>query len=385
MLKKKGMDEITKIVRLVNKTVERNREEVIICVVIICKQEEKIIKRCLDSTRSVGNYWCICDTGSTDKTVEVVEDWFDENKVDGHVCNHEWENFGHNRTLAIKTAEHCYPDSTYHLHIDCDMVLKVGKMFNKNTLIHDSYSFEQTNGDLTYRNTRLTKASLNWKSLGVTHEYYHSSTSKESKSLHRNIIWINDMNDGGSKNDKFFRDYNLLVKGIKDEPNNVRYVFYMAQTLMALERWDNAIRYYTKRIEMEGYHEEIYYSYYKRGECYEELDKWGDAVSSYLQAHNHTPTRSESLYEIVYHYRNGEDYHNAALFCKIAMKIKRPKDLDLFILDTVYNYLLEYEYSIIAFYVDDIKGGIKSSERVLNSRASNHIKKLVNDNMEFYR
>nr|QBK92375.1 MAG: glycosyl transferase family 2 [Pithovirus LCPAC401] len=379
------MDEITKIIRSVNETVEREREEVIICVVIICRQEEKIIKRCLDSTISVGNYWCICDTGSTDNTVEVVEDWFDENKVDGQICNHKWVDFGHNRTLAIKTAEYHYPNSTYHLHIDCDMILKVGKMFNKNTLFYDSYSFEQTNGDLTYRNIRLTKVSLNWKSLGVTHEYYHSSTSKESKSLHRNMIWIDDMDDGGSKDDKFIRDYNLLIGGIRAEPDNVRYVFYMAQTLMALERWDNAIRYYTKRIEMGGYHEEIYYSYYKRGECYEKLDKWNDALSSYLQAYNHTPTRSESLYEIVYYYRNESDHHLAALFCKIAMKIKRPEDLHLFILDTVYDHLLEYEYSIIAFYVDDIKGGIKSSERVLNSNAPNYIKKMVSINMEFYR
>lgn len=378
------MDEITKVVRSVNARIKKDQKEVTICIVIICKQEEKIIRRCLDSTRSVGDFWCICDTGSTDKTMSIVEEWFDYNKVEGCILKHKWINFGHNRSLSIKTAEYYYPNSTYHLHIDCDMILKIGKSWNKNVLMRDSYSFEQTNGNQTYSNIRLTKASLSWRSSGVTHEYYNSDAAGSTEYLPRNMIWIDDINDGGSKNDKYTRDYSLLSKGIKDEPGNERYIFYMGQTLRELDRWREAIKYYTQRIEMEGYEEEIYYSYYRRGDCYEKIDEWGNALASYLQAYDHTPARSESLYEIINYYRHEEDYHTAALFYKTAMKIKRPKQLHLFIDDSIYDHQIEYEYSVIAYYVGDVEGGIRSIKNVLKSNAPNHLKRSVDSNMEWY-
>ena len=41
-------------------------------------------------------------------------------------------------------------------------------------------------------------------------------------------LFIRDIGDGGAKHDKFERDIRLLLDGIKEEPNNVRYYFYLA-------------------------------------------------------------------------------------------------------------------------------------------------------------
>nr|QBK93316.1 MAG: glycosyl transferase family 2 [Pithovirus LCPAC404] len=363
-------------------------DTVTICTVIICKNESEIIKRCLDSTKFASDFWCVCDTGSTDNTVELIQEWFEENEIknEGKVCNHKWVNFGHNRSLSIVTAKNEFPKATYHLHIDCDMILKVGDKFDKNKLTRPSYNITQKNGQMSYDNTRLTKSCYSWRSVGVTHEYLSAPGVSTRDHLGRDVIWIDDRNDGGCKADKFVRDYRLLKQGIKDEPKNIRYYFYIAQTSLCLGRYKEAIEWYNKRIAMGGYHEEIFYSYYKIGDCYQALKDWPNAHQAYLSGYNHTPSRSETLYEIVKHYRILDGQHKiAALYAKLAMKIKKPTDLYLFIQDTVYDYECAYEYSVIAYYIGDISGGIEASIRVLDSAAPNTLKNSVKTNFKFYK
>ena len=45
-------------------------------------------------------------------------------------------------------------------------------------------------------------------------------------------FWINDIGEGGCKEDKFERDIRLLSKGIEEEPNNPRYYFYLAHYIL---------------------------------------------------------------------------------------------------------------------------------------------------------
>ena len=42
---------------------------------MIVKNESKIITRCLDQVKEIVDCICICDTGSEDNTVEIIEDF----------------------------------------------------------------------------------------------------------------------------------------------------------------------------------------------------------------------------------------------------------------------------------------------------------------------
>jgi glycosyltransferase involved in cell wall biosynthesis len=42
--------------------------------ILMVKNEEKIIKRCLEAVEGIVDAYAINDTGSTDKTVEIVHD-----------------------------------------------------------------------------------------------------------------------------------------------------------------------------------------------------------------------------------------------------------------------------------------------------------------------
>ena len=80
--------------------------KVTICLNMIVKNESHIIIQTLTNLCSKINfsYWVICDTGSTDNTKELISNFFKEKEIKGELFDHEWKDFGHNRTLALACA-----------------------------------------------------------------------------------------------------------------------------------------------------------------------------------------------------------------------------------------------------------------------------------------
>ena len=69
-------------------------------------------------------YWisyCICDTGSTDDTVEIIESFFREKNIPGKVIREPFRNFEYNRSFALKACDEI--DADRILLMDADMVL----------------------------------------------------------------------------------------------------------------------------------------------------------------------------------------------------------------------------------------------------------------------
>ena len=70
-----------------------------ITLVMIVKNESKVITRCFDSVKDYIDYWVICDTGSTDGTQNIIISYFKEKDIPGELHEDKWENFGYNRSL----------------------------------------------------------------------------------------------------------------------------------------------------------------------------------------------------------------------------------------------------------------------------------------------
>ena len=227
-----------------------NPNKASICLNMIVRNESRIIKRLLQSVLPIIDTYVICDTGSTDDTPNIIKSFFDENLIPGQVITEPFKNFGYNRTVALKAA---YGKATYALLLDADMIFKIEPSFNKQALIADSYLITQKGGGLSYYNTRLIKLDIDAKSTGPTHEYYDMPRGSRNERL--DTIWIDDIGDGGSKGDKFNRDIRLLKQGIKEEPNNGRYYFYLANSYFNSAQHQESIPYYIKRIELGGWYE----------------------------------------------------------------------------------------------------------------------------------
>ena len=162
---------------------DKKENENKIILVMIVRNESKIIRRCLDSARSILDAILVCDTGSTDETVSIVEETIKEFKIPGKVLQQQWQSFGHNRTLSFESAQVYAIDyltknlkwplnSCYALFIDADMMLVVKDDFKKKDLTEDGYSLFQHTSSLSYSNLRLARLDWPWKSHRRTHEYW---------------------------------------------------------------------------------------------------------------------------------------------------------------------------------------------------------------------
>lgn len=364
-------------------------EKTKLCLTMIVKNESRIIERCLGSVKDIVDCISICDTGSTDNTIALIEKFMQTNNIPGKVHRHEWKNFGHNRSLSVLAAQQTLKDlnfsipDSYLLLIDADMMLEVDPAFSKSELNRDSYLVLQKATDLSYYNTRLIHASLPWVCVGVTHEYWSAPSADLGTQL--KTLVIDDRNDGGCKADKFERDIRLLTQGLKDEPDNERYVFYLAQSHMCLSQYEEAIKWYQERIKRGGWKEEVWFSKFMIGECYEGLGKWDLALQAYLEAYQFTPTRAEPLQKIANYYRLHNQPELAYMFAKQGQRIPYPTDHLLFVSHPVYDYQFDEELSIAAFYTRYRDEGFDATDRlILKRNVPGNVKEQAYRNLQYY-
>ena len=93
-----------------------------LCLTMMVKNESHIITRCLDSIVNTIDYWVICDTGSTDGTQSIIKDYFSKKGVPGELHEHQWENYGYNRTLTLAAAKN---KADYLLLADADYIFHI--------------------------------------------------------------------------------------------------------------------------------------------------------------------------------------------------------------------------------------------------------------------
>lgn len=324
-----------------------------IILISMIKNEESIIERCLTSILTLVDGICVTDTGSTDKTVSIVNEFFKKLEIPSKLYQDEWQNFGHNRSNSFLNAlDFCKKlnwdlNKTYGLLLDADMKLVVGK-FDKNELHATGYNIIQSNSHLDYYNTRFIRMDYDWKCIGVTHEYWNGNNNGL---LEKDKIYINDVGDGGCKTDKFSRDIRLLEQGIKDDPNNARYYFYLAQSYKDNGSFEKAIENYKIRIKNGGWYEEVWYSYYMISKCYLELKNEIKFEQWALKAYNYRKNRSEPIYELVKYFREISQHYKAYYYYLIGKNISYPKDDTLFIETNIYKFKFDWEYTILHYYI----------------------------------
>ena len=350
--------------------------------ILMVRNESKILERCLKAVEDVVDAFCIHDTGSTDNTCEIAEEFLKTHK--GCLTTSVWSNFGFNRSASFTEAQKFIKSrpsewdekDTYGLLIDADMVFHAEEL-RKQTLTDYGYTVLQKSGSLRYPNTRLVRMDYAWTCKGVTHEYWDGPTS----GLDDTVCWIEDKNDGGCKSDKFERDARLLEQGLLDEPDNVRYLFYLAQTYHSLGRWKDAIAMYKRRFDAGGWDEERWYSLYMIGQSWLTLDNPIKFEEYMMKAYEFNPSRSENLYKLAKYFREKGDHYKCYHYAKLGRAIPS-STASLFVETNVYEGLFEYEMTVALFYMGKLRDGLRESMSYLLKRTENLDN--VYGNMSFY-
>jgi tetratricopeptide (TPR) repeat protein len=362
----------------------QNENNPTLCLNMIVKNESKIITRLFDSVLPIIDCYCICDTGSTDNTIEIITEYFKNKNIPGKIILEPFKNFCYNRTFALNS---CVGMSDFLLLMDADMILEV-KNFDKKMLNNgDSFTILQGNESFYYQNQRIIRNNGLYNYIGVTHEYINTPSDNRPHNIEKNSLFICDVGDGGSKSDKFERDIKLLLDGIKDEPKNERYYFYLANSYHDSGRFGEAINIYKKRIELGGWVEEVWYSYYRIGLCYKNMGKIENAIFSWMEGYDFYPFRLEGIYEILYYYRINSKHKLGDILYKLARNIldkNLNRDHYLFLHNDIYTSKIYYEFSVFAAYT-----GITNINyeviKILNNSKDDGEKNNLLSNMKFYK
>lgn len=261
----------------------------------ICKNEEPVIDRMLTSMKGMWDVAVMCDTGSTDKTIEIAE-------THGCIIEHfNWiDDFGAARNYSLqKLYEHC-PDVDAIMWADLDdVIMSPDDVIKFRELIDQFmeqpqydcinmpyiYSHDKScvgnEGIANFRYYRLRVFKRNsgcyWKCR--VHEYIESNPEKH---LNIDTVTFHHYRDETKGTINTARNRRILQKVWEEasEAEKPRYTFYLAKEFTYAGMYDEAIEKFKSYLPIANWMPEKIRSLYELGECYyhkkdfEEATKW---------------------------------------------------------------------------------------------------------------
>lgn len=321
-----------------------------VCLNMIVKNESAVIKRCLESVLPIIDYWVISDTGSTDGTQKIIVDYMKEKNVPGELHERPWKNFAHNRNEALQLAK---GKSDYVLFIDADEYLVYDDDFTLPELDKDYYYLILTWPGSQWKKISLLDMRHSWEWVGVLHEVICPPADRTYDTIEkvRNIYTV----DGARSQDplKYQKDAEVLEAALKEEPNNTRYLFYLAKTYDSYGNKQKALENYQKRADKAYQGDpEGFWSQMQVGILQEEMKMPPEAIiDSYKKAAKLCRNRLEPYYYLARYYRSINDPLRAYHVAKIGITIPLPTKETFFIEGWMYDYGLLMELSISSFHV----------------------------------
>lgn len=362
----------------------------------MCKNEEHCILNTLNSVAPYIDYLLVCDTGSTDRTVEIVQQFMEDTGIPGEIIHDVFEGFGPTKTRMMEAV---YGKTDYVLHVDSDDVL-MGEFDFNNRGNYDAYFMTMTKGnsDVTYLATVIYNNRLRWKFCGVAHTTI--------KCLDRENFSIGEIKDGyvccdsvGARSfdpEKYLKDAKKLKKQffetLYDDPDNLnaRSVFYTAQSYMDYGDLNKAIEWYSLYLHINNtWVEERFESLVRIARCLIQLGRGKDEVLKQLnRAIDLFPDRAEPYYFAGEYllYREVDcqlayDYLSRGRACSLE---NAKSKYVLFIQDQIYGLAFNDNLSVACSYIGKYEEGLQLVKEIINLPEYQVHRERLTRNLEFF-
>jgi glycosyltransferase involved in cell wall biosynthesis len=257
----------------------------LIGLVVICKNEENFIGRCLRSVKPLLSWWTIVDTGSTDHTKEIIRK--EMKGVKGELHESEFVDFSTSRNEALA---HARGKAKWLLLLDADETVEAHE--DLLTWLEpdpcpevDAWQVAIHDSGTTWRRPLLIRGDREWRYIGPVHEYLDTSSART-----RPLLGLDVTHHGSNRHNaivKFDRYLTLLKPDL--ERGDPRATFYSAECYRFLGCIPKAIELYQKRASMNSFEEEAWYAEYQAA-------KLSRNVTALLKAYERRPWRPEPLW-----------------------------------------------------------------------------------------
>lgn len=238
-----------------------------ICLNMIVKNEAKNLERLFATLYPWIDYYVISDTGSSDNTIEIINELGRSYNIPGIIVKNEWINFAHNRNLALEAAiiekEAGRHNSNWIMIIDADEEFKVlDEKWKVNLQAGLSYTtYKKVNGIAVKHPFLIWIPGQKFIWEGVVHNYLVNLNGK-TRQLHTNEVYIKYNQFEGAKSHPFLNsdekdraDIEILLKEFQSTvitKVTVQRYFQLAHLYRNIDDHTNSVLYLRKIID---YHE----------------------------------------------------------------------------------------------------------------------------------
>jgi len=287
---------------------------------MIVRNEEDTIAQCLDSVKGIPDEIVIVDTGSTDKTKDIVRLYTDR------IYDFEWiDDFAAARNFAFNQAT-----MDYILWLDADDVLSevdCQKFLELKNNLDPSYvavnmpyilSSDEF-GVVTYsfRRNRLVKRKKNFHWIGAVHEYigaYGQILKSDICVTHKGTSEVSE------RNLKIFEK--CQSKGTLFSPRDL---YYYGNELFEHQLYHRAIEVYQKFLATgQGWVEDKLSACARLTDCFQQLGDKEKELEFNLKSFEYANPRAEFCCRLGYYFLRSEQYDQATFWYSLATKLEKP-------------------------------------------------------------
>lgn len=345
---------------------------------MIVKNEETVLKRCLQSVKDIVDEIIIVDTGSTDKTKDIAYLFTD------NVYNFEWINdFAKARNYSFSKAT-----QDYILWLDADDVileedkikfLKLKENLDKKidiVMMKYNVGFDE-NGkvNFSYYRERLLKRSNNYQWKSPIHEViepYGNLLYSDICITHKK-----EKHSYSKRNLEIFED--MISKNIELDP---RQQYYYSRELMYHNYYDKAIENFNIFLNNpNAWLENKISACLDLANCYLQNNNEKMYLPSLFKSFEFDTPRAEICTTIGIYFLNKSCYLQAIYWFKLATNITPKLESGAFILLDYYNFIPYINIAVCYDKLGDIKNAYKYNELAGKFKPDN--KEYLNNKLYF--
>lgn len=349
---------------------QHHHSKPLIAIALMVKNEAPSIQATLNSLFERGmRHFFVLDTGSSDHTIDITQAFFKQHQLDGHIKQETFIDFSTSRNRALELAEQQFPNTTFLLMPDAEWYLHHAnalinfcrqEQHNKTPL----YLLKMKMNGIEFAAARLFRITSHARFTGVVHEVPDViATITVPDPVY---FEVKASSQGIEKsNRRWQQDLVLLSKAHKDNPQDPRTAFYLAQTYECLNDLKKAYKLYQHRARINGWDEENFMTLLRLGCLAEQMNLSNTiAMDYFLKAFASRPHRIEPLVKIANYYWP-DNIPACYLFIGYAYHAPYPKNDLLFIDKEAYQYTRYEIMSRCAWYMGEYALGEQATRLAL--------------------